>query len=111
MKLITWNVNSIRTRLERVLALIERHQPDVLCLQELKANDDVFPGDVFATAGYQVALFGQKTYNGVAIISRGEPRDIRRGFDDGIDDPQARLIAAEIDGIVAVGAGAPLPPQ
>ena len=99
MKLITWNVNSIRTRLERLLAVMERHQPDVICLQELKVTDEIFPVDDIKAAGYDSAVFGQKTYNGVAILSRVGFDDVRKGFDDDVDDPQSRLISAEIDGV------------
>ncbi len=98
MKIATWNVNSIRARLERALAWLERHEPDVLCLQELKVTDDAFPADVFERAGYRSAVHGQKTYNGVAILTRSEPSDVTCGLDDGADDPQARLIAVEVDG-------------
>ena len=58
LKIATWNVNSVRTRLERVLAFLERHQPDVLCLQETKATDDVFPADAFESAGYHSTIHG-----------------------------------------------------
>ncbi|MBU0984898.1 MAG: exodeoxyribonuclease III [candidate division Zixibacteria bacterium] len=107
MKIATWNVNSIRSRLERLLALLERHQPDVLCLQELKATDDVFPRDEITQAGYYSVVYGQKTYNGVAILSRSEPSDIRCGLEDGVDDPQARLVSAEIDGVRVLSAYIP----
>jgi exodeoxyribonuclease III len=99
MKIITWNVNSVRSRLERLLSLLARHQPDIVCLQELKTVEDNFPRDEIVSAGYHAAVFGQKTYNGVALLSTSEPGDIRRGFDDGSDDPQARLISADIDGV------------
>jgi len=99
MKLITWNVNSIRTRLERLLAVLERHDPDVVCLQELKVTEDVFPVDDIKSAGYDTAVFGQKTYNGVAILSRVGLDDVRKGFDDGVEDSHARLVSAEIDGV------------
>lgn len=99
MKIITWNVNSVRTRLERLLGVLDRHQPDIICLQELKTVEDNFPFDDLKSAGYHAAVFGQKTYNGVALLSKSEPNDIRRGFDDDSDDPQARLISAEIDSV------------
>ncbi len=99
MRIATWNVNSIRTRLERVLAFLQRHQPDILCLQELKCTEPQFPQEVFRRAGYHAAIAGQKTYNGVAILSRAKPQNIRRGLGDDVDDPQARLIAAEVDGL------------
>ena len=99
MKLVTWNVNSIRSRLERVLEFLKRAEPDILCLQELKATDDIFSFDVFKEAGYHATVHGQKTYNGVAILSRSKAEDVRRGLEDGVDDPQARIISAEIDGV------------
>ena len=70
MKLVTWNVNSIRQRLPRLLALLERHEPDVVCLQETKVEDAAFPTMEIAAAGYECATFGQRAYNGVAILSR-----------------------------------------
>lgn len=99
MKLATWNVNSIRARLPRVLGWLEAQAPDVLCLQETKVEDAQFPLDDFVARGYRVALFGQRTYNGVAIVSRAEGTDVTRGLGDTSDDPQARLIAATIDGV------------
>ncbi len=99
MKITTWNVNSIRAREERLLGWLEREQPDVMCLQELKVTDDDFPFDALEAAGYHAAAYGQKTYNGVAILSRSEATDVARGMDDGVDDPQARLIQADIDGV------------
>ena len=81
LKIATWNVNSVRTRLERVLAFLERHQPDVLCLQETKATDDVFPAEAFQDAGYHSTVFGQKTYNGVALLSREPAEKVVRGFE------------------------------
>lgn len=107
MKLATWNVNSIRARLERLLAWLEKHQPDVLCLQELKATDEAFPGEAIAEAGYRVAVYGQKTYNGVAILSKTEPSKVERGFKDRVKDPQARLISAEIGGMRVMNAYVP----
>ncbi|MCB2230062.1 exodeoxyribonuclease III [bacterium] len=98
MKIITWNVNSIRSRLERLLRVLDRHRPDIVCLQELKTLEDKFPFDEIGSAGYHATVFGQKTYNGVAVLSKSEPSDIRHGFDDASDDPQARLISAQIDG-------------
>ena len=94
MILATWNVNSIRSRHDRVLAWLERYSPDVLCLQELKVTDEVFDPEPIRSAGYHVAMLGQKTYNGVAILSREPATDITRNMDDGTDDLQARLIAA-----------------
>ena len=99
MKVATWNVNSVRARKERVLAFLERQEPDVLCLQELKVTDELFPCDDFRELGYHAATHGQKTYNGVAILSRSELRNVRSSLDDDVEDPQARLIAATVDGV------------
>jgi exodeoxyribonuclease-3 len=97
----TWNVNSIRARQERLLAWLQKAAPDVLCLQELKVTDEHFPLEAIEAAGYHAAVFGQKTYNGVAILSRSEAEDVRRGL-PGFDDPQARLLSAQVDGVRVV---------
>lgn len=102
VKLATWNVNSIRARHQRLFAWIVANQPDVLCLQETKVVDDNFPAQAFADLGYQVAYFGQRTYNGVAIAARSELVGISRGFSDGDPDDQARAIAATAMGIRVV---------
>ena len=99
MKIATWNVNSIRARLERVVDWIGKHQPDVLCLQETKVTDDAFPADEVRKLGYEIACHGQRTYNGVAILSRTPLADVERGFGDGDDAAQARLIAATTAGV------------
>ena len=99
MKVITWNVNSIRVRQDRLIALLERHNPDVVCLQELKVVNEDFPFKEIAAAGYQAAVYGQKTYNGVAILSREEADDVRPGFGQGDDDPQARVLSAVVKGV------------
>lgn len=98
MKIISWNVNSLNVRLAHVLELLARHQPDVLVLQETKVPDDKFPQAEIEQAGYQVVFSGQKTYNGVAILSRQAASDYV--FDiPGLDDPQRRMLAATISGI------------
>ncbi len=104
MKLATWNVNSIRAREARVLRWLERQRPDVLCLQELKVETDAFPFENVRTAGYEVAVHGQKTYNGVAIISRRPLTDVVLGMDGKDPNDQARLIGAEIDGVRVISA-------
>ena len=101
MQVTTWNVNSIRSRLERVLDWIERRRPDVLGLQEIKVADDVFPRTAFEDLGYHVETFGQKTYNGVALVTKSPPQDLVRGFGEG-DEEQRRLIAARVDGVAVV---------
>lgn len=109
LKIITWNVNSVRVRHERLLRVLNRLQPDVLCLQELKCVDDQFPRDEIRLKGYSIALYGQKTYNGVAILSRDEITDITRSFGDGkeSEDPQARFIAVKTMGIRVASAYIP----
>jgi len=107
MKVATWNVNSIRSRLERLLRWLEKAEPDIVCLQELKATDEAFPYEPIREAGYRAAVYGQKTYNGVAILSRSEPVDVRRGLNDDVDDPQARLIAARVQTINVISAYVP----
>jgi exodeoxyribonuclease-3 len=99
MKLASWNVNSIRARVDRVIAWLEAQRPDVLCMQELKCEEKDFPHERFTELGYSVARVCQKTYNGVAIATRATLADVRIGLDDGADDPQARLIAGTLDGV------------
>ena len=103
MKLATWNVNSLTVRLPQVVDWLGTHQPDVLCLQETKVTDDKFTAAEFAAAGYQAHWFGQKTYNGVALLSRSTASDIVRNI-AGLDDEQARMIAATVDGIRIIDA-------
>jgi len=98
-KIVTWNVNSIRARHDRVLNWLQANEPDVVCLQELKCTESDFPFDEVSSLGYVVTMLGQKTYNGVAILSFEEPDEVILGMDDGVDDPQARLVSARIDGI------------
>jgi len=105
MKLATWNVNSIRTRLNRVLRWLDAVRPDVACLEELKVAEEMFPFEALEEVGYRAAVFAQRAYNGVAILSRSEPANPTRGWDDDeTDDPQARLIAADVAGIRIVNA-------
>lgn len=102
MKIITWNVNSVRSRLERVQALLDRHQPDVLCLQETKVVDDLFPHEAIAQKGYRAEVFGQKTYNGVAIITRQPAEAVVRGFDGDPVPEQARVIGGTVNGVAVL---------
>jgi exodeoxyribonuclease-3 len=99
MRVATWNVNSVKARKERLLAWLGRAQPDVLCLQELKLEDHLFPREELEQAGYVAAVHGQKTYNGVAILARKPLEHVRTGFGDGVEDPQARLLRARVEGI------------
>ncbi|MCG6899450.1 MAG: exodeoxyribonuclease III [Gammaproteobacteria bacterium] len=96
MKIATWNVNSLKVRLPQVLDWLAVSQVDILCLQETKTTDENFPVDEISAAGYQVIYSGQKTYNGVAILSKQVATDIVTDI-PGLDDPQRRILAATID--------------
>ena len=99
MRIATWNVNSVNARLERVLEWFESAAPDVAVLQEIKCLDEKFPTEAFERLGYNVAVHGQKTYNGVAMLSKFPMDDVRRGLpflDDGEVDEQSRYIEAVI---------------
>ncbi len=98
MKIASWNVNSLRVRLPHVLDWLDAHQPDVLGLQELKMPDEAFPRDAIAELGYHAVGYGQKTYNGVALLSREEPDNVTTGL-PGYPDEQRRVIAAEYNGV------------
>jgi exodeoxyribonuclease III len=105
MRIATWNVNSVRTRLDQVIAWLERERPEVLCLQETKVADDLFPRQAFEQLGYGLAISGQKAYNGVAIASTLPLSDVQVGF-DALLGPEAaalseqkRVISALVDGI------------
>jgi exodeoxyribonuclease III len=106
MKLATWNVNSLAVRLPQVLDWLAAHQPDALCLQETKLTDDKFPHADFAAAGYVSEWFGQKTYNGVALLTRTPALDVVRNI-PGFDDAQARVIAGTVNGVRVIGAYMP----
>ena len=103
MKLATWNVNSLGVRLPQLLDWLAAQQPDVVVLQETKLTDDKFPQAEIEAAGWHSVWFGQKTYNGVALLSRTEPSDVVRNI-PGFEDHQARVIAATVDGLRVVGA-------
>ena len=96
MRVATWNVNSVRARLPRVLEWLDKAQPDVVCLQETKCLDEVFPREPIEDLGYQIETFGQKTYNGVAILSKHGMEDVVRGFPDDDEDAQKRVIGATV---------------
>lgn len=98
MKIATWNVNSLRVRLPQVLAWLESEQPDILALQETKIPDPEFPAAEFLQRGYQLAFSGQKTYNGVAIISRTPLAGLQTEI-PGYSDPQRRVLYAETAGL------------
>ncbi|MBE0622735.1 MAG: exodeoxyribonuclease III [Burkholderiales bacterium] len=106
MRIASWNVNSLKVRLPQVLDWLARHQPDALCLQELKLEDANFPKAEIEAAGYFAAYYGQKTYNGVAILSRKPAKDVACGI-AGFEDPQRRVISADVDGVRLVCAYVP----
>ncbi|MEF8721639.1 MAG: exodeoxyribonuclease III [Candidatus Accumulibacter delftensis] len=106
MKIASWNVNSLKVRLPQLLDWLAARQPDVVCLQETKLDDPFFPAQELAAAGYHVAFSGQKTYNGVALLSRDAPTDIVCG-NPLYADPQKRLLAASVNGIRVVCAYVP----
>lgn len=99
MKIATWNVNSIAIRLEAMFKWLGETGTDVLCLQETKCVDEKFPVDAIREFGYNVAFMGQKSYNGVAILSKHEITDVQKNFLDDDDEAPKRLIAATIGGI------------
>ena len=103
VKLATWNVNSLAVRLPQVLAWLAANPVDVLVLQETKLSDDKFPAAEIEAAGYRAAWFGQKTYNGVALLSRAEALQLQKNI-PGLDDGQARVIAGTLGPLRVVGA-------
>ena len=96
MRIATWNVNSVRARLPRILPWLEEHAPEVVCLQETKCEDDHFPGEPLEELGYDIAVHGQRTYNGVAILSKSSIEDVHRGFGDEAFDGEARVVGGTI---------------
>lgn len=104
LTIATWNINGIRARLDRLVAWLRSSQVDVLCLQETKTPDDKFPEQTFAELGYHLARHGQKSYNGVALVSKHEIGNVVIGLDDGNEDDQARLISGDIAGVTVMSA-------
>ena len=103
MLIATWNVNSLKARLDRVTQWVTEHQPDVLCMQETKMKDEVFPALTFAEMGYESAHFGQGQWNGVAIISKVGLTDVVNNFAKPIEpDHEARIISATCGGVKVV---------
>ena len=97
MRIATWNVNSVNARLQTVLAWLEAAQPDVACFQELKCVDEKFPREAFESLGYNIETHGQKSYNGVALLSKFPLSDVRRGLPGDDADEQARYIEAVVE--------------
>ena len=100
LKIVTWNVNSVKARLNNILNYIKDTHPDIILLQETKTEDKSFPIQEFKNTGYYVEVFGQKSYNGVAIISKFKPELVLRGLPNFKDDTQARYIQCEIKNFV-----------
>lgn len=98
MRIVTWNVNSLKARLDYVLDFLRTRQPDVLCLQELKLPDAEFPAMAFEAEGYSAVVHGQKSWNGVAVVARSPLTAVRHGL-PGAESDGARLVTAEVDGI------------
>ena len=107
MRIVSWNINSLRKRQERLLAWLGETNPDIVCLQETKCTDEQFPAESLRDAGYTAVFHGQKSYNGVAILAKEEPREVRRGFGDGVADDQARVIAANVGAVRVISIYAP----
>lgn len=106
MKIASWNVNSLKVRLPHVLQWLEENQPDVLGLQELKMESKVFPIEALLEAGYHACFSGQKTYNGVALLSKVEPQNVTIQMPNFVDEQQ-RVISATIDGVRIVNVYVP----
>jgi exodeoxyribonuclease-3 len=106
MKVATWNVNSLRVRLPHLLDWLRTNAPDVMCLQETKCDDAAFPAEELRAAGYSSVHFGQRAYNGVAIVSRVDGAATHRGI-PGFDDEQSRVIAIDFDGVRVVSVYVP----
>lgn len=98
MRIATWNVNSVNARLETVLRWFEEAAPDVACLQEIKCVDEKFPAEAFERLGYNVAVHGQKSYNGVAVVSKSPLEDVRKGLPGDDADDHARYLEAVVSG-------------
>ncbi len=102
MEIATWNVNSLRARMTRVLEFLEEKSPDVVCLQETKVMDDLFPAEPLEELGYQVVFHGQKTYNGVAILSKIGIEDVYRGLPGDPEGTEARVIGATVGDVMVL---------
>jgi len=107
MKIATWNVNSIRKRLPLLIEWLDRHQPDVMCLQETKVEDSGFPAEALREAGYHSRFRGDKAYNGVATLSRQEPEAASYGFQEGPDSEDVRLLQVVVAGLPVVNTYVP----
>lgn len=107
MKIASWNINSINVRQTHVAEWVAKHQPDFLFLQELKCETDKFPSDLFGALGYHAHVLGQKTYNGVAVLTKHPNCDIRYGLPGDESDLQARFVEVNYNDMVLIGMYAP----
>jgi len=107
MRVASWNINSLRKRQDRLFAWLEANKPDIVCLQETKCRDEQFPVLALQAAGYHSVYHGEKSYNGVAILSKNESRDVRPSLCDEVVDPQARVISATVSNIRVLSIYAP----
>src|SRR5229473_894224 len=96
MRIASWNINSLRKRQDRLFAWLENTKPDIVCLQETKCTDEQFPALALQAAGYDSAYHGEKSYNGVAILSKTKLTEVRASLCDEVADPQVRVISATI---------------
>ena len=94
MLVITFNVNGIRARIHQLETLIQKYNPDVLCLQEIKVSDEDFPYEDIENLGYRIFNYGQKGFHGVAILSKVEPVSVKKGLDGGLDEEQKDIFNA-----------------
>lgn len=102
MKIVSWNINGVKARRDRLLNWLERHQPDVLCVQEIKTEGEHFPFEEVGNLGYYAEICGQKAYHGVALLAKKPLKDVQIGLPDGTEDPQARLVAATVGDVRVV---------
>lgn len=107
MRIVSWNINSLRKRQDRLFAWLEATKPDIVCLQETKCPDGQFPVLALEAVGYHSAYHGEKSYNGVAILAKKQPCDVRSSLCDEVVDPQARVIAATIHHVRVLSIYAP----
>jgi exodeoxyribonuclease-3 len=107
MKIASWNINSLRKRQDRLFSWLEQTRPDVVCLQETKCPDEQFPMLALQAIGYHSAYHGEKSYNGVAILSKLPPVDVRASLCDEVVDPQARVIAVTVSNVRILSVYAP----
>lgn len=107
MKIVSWNINSLRKRQDRLFAWLENFAPDIVCLQETKCTDEQFPALALQSAGYDSAYHGEKSYNGVAILSKKKLMEVRASLGDEVVDPQARVISATVGDVRVYSVYAP----